>query len=110
MNKAKGLLVEAGLDKSHWGKRIIIAEELGGFTEEDCVKAAAWPTCACGRVDGGISRAPHGEPRDSRLSVLGGIFPIRVIGDRFREAAKCLIDIEHRAIQVLKEQQNNEGL
>jgi hypothetical protein len=110
MNEAKKLLVEAGLDNSHWGKRIIIAEELGWFTVEDQHNSENWVTCACGKLGDGIVRNRGEEPEDNRLRRLGFRFNSYVEDDYYLAAAKCLIDIEHRAIQVLKEQQNNEGL
>jgi hypothetical protein len=110
MNKANKLLVEAGLDNSHWGKRIIIAEERGGFTEDEADMAGSWVTCACGKLDDGIPRDTDGSPEDFALFELGGLFYSHVSRDAYLSAAKCLIDIEHRAIEVLNEQQNNEEL
>jgi hypothetical protein len=110
MNEAKQLLVEAGLDNSHWGKRIIKAEATGRFTVNDQFNAESWVTCACGKLDDGIDRQRCGEPADDRLGRLGFRFNEYVDHDYYLAAAQCLIDIEHRAIEVLNEQQNNEEL
>jgi hypothetical protein len=110
MNEAKQLLVEAGLDNSHWGKRIIIAGDRGWFTDDENEMAGSWVTCACGKLDDGIDRQRCGEPADDRLGRLGFRFNEYVDHDYYLAAAQCLIDIEHRAIEVLNEQQNNEEL
>ena len=49
---AKDLLTQHNLQTSHWGQRIIAAEERGGkFTEEDANDSYDWTTCACGKQD-----------------------------------------------------------
>ncbi len=98
---ANQILTEAGLNNSFWGGRIIRAEERGRFTKNDRVKAGDWTTCACGRLDDGISRYAD-WPMDVELRYLGIDFTFLVRNDLTTEAADTLIDIEKRAAAVLE--------
>lgn len=104
MNKstAKSLLVEAGLDETLWGKRIIQIEETGIAPFEWQCDANGWQTCACGWQDKRIPRDEDGCPLDGLLKWDGRNFPIYLLTD-IVEAARCLIRIEKRAAEVLKE-------
>jgi hypothetical protein len=106
MNEAKKLLIEAGLDKSHWGRRIIKAEATGRFTVGDESHAGDWVTCACGKLGDGIDRDDIRKPLDGVLTNLGSHFSGYVGAYSYVSAAQCLIDIEHRAVEVLKDQAN----
>lgn len=99
---AKQVLKEAGLAKSHWGKRIIDAEERGEFTQQDRIEAENWVTCACGKVTVDIPRHDVGSPIDTKLLWLGLDFDHAVDSHRFTSASKTLVEIEKRAAQVTK--------
>lgn len=100
---AKELLTEAGLQDSHWGRRIIAAEERGKFNSEDRNDSLKWTDCACGHQDPRIPRDCMGVPLDDGLSSLGASFHVRVESNRFDYAAYILIAIEKRAGEVLAE-------
>jgi len=99
---AKSLLVAAGLDETLWGKRIIQIERTGIVPIEWGEEARDWQTCACGRQDERIPRYEDGEPLDEQLSASGAWFPL-YLQSNIVEAARCLIRIEKRAAEVLKE-------
>jgi hypothetical protein len=116
MNPAHKLLLENNLHKSHWGLRIISAENFGAFTPEDESDGSSWFFCACGKLDDHIileSSRFDKAPKDKLLFRLGVNFAEYVdvdIGDpsdfdvsRFYSAAECLIRIENRSIELLKE-------
>lgn len=100
---AKQLLTEANLHATHWGKRIITAEELHSTTRADINDSGAWPTCACGKQDPRIPRGLGGAPLDENLEELGVAFYQHVCAHRFFEAAETLIAIERRAAEILAE-------
>lgn len=102
MKTAKSLLVGAGLDETLWGKRIIHIEETGKMLVEWVRESFNWQTCACGRQDERIPRYEDGEPLDEQLSASGAWFPL-YLQSNIVEAARCLIRIEKRAAEVLKE-------
>ena len=99
---AKSLLVAAGLDETLWGKRIIQIERTGIVPDEWLNEAWGWQTCACGRQDERIPRDKYGAPLDYKLACDGEWFPFYLRHD-IVEAARCLIRIEERAAEVLKE-------
>ena len=106
MTTAKQLLTGAGLQDSHWGVRIIAAEERGSFGVNDCVDALSWQTCACGKLDPRIPRQTdvnNPAPLDMHLRELGQEFYCHVTDHEFLEAARTLIAIEKRAAEVLAE-------
>lgn len=98
---AEKLLQDAGLHESHWGHRIILAEEEGSFTESDLYESQRWTTCACGKQDPRIPRVGGIEPKDDALRTLGLRFFDHVHGQDFLSAAMCVIAIERRARKVL---------
>ena len=102
MKTAKSLLVEAGLDETLWGKRIIHIEETGKMLVEWLDEAWGWQTCACGEQDERIPRNEDGCPFDEQLRRDGVEFPL-YLQSNIVEAARCLIRIEERAAEVLKE-------
>lgn len=108
MKTAKSLLTEAGLENTFWGQRIIEAESSEGFTNGDKAAAKSWITCACGKLDDHIPRDPEGVPRDRWLAHMGVTFNTFVRDNRYLGAAKKLIDIEKRAIEVLEEVQGSQ--
>lgn len=97
---AKQILEDAGLAESHWGKRIIRAEVRGKFTKADRRDAKNWVTCACGQVTADIPRHNDNRPVDNDLWLSGAKFACDVAFDRYIRAAKILIEIEKRAIEV----------
>jgi hypothetical protein len=98
---AKQLLTEANLHATHWGKRIITAEEFHGTTPSDLSDSGEWTTCACGKQDPRIPRTKSGAPIDEYLEELGVAFYQNVCAHRFLEAAETLIAIERRAAEIL---------
>ena len=98
---ARTLLTQAGLSRSHWGKRIIAAEKRGRFTKLDKDDASWWTTCACGKRDRRILRDLVFAPQDGSLRSCGAWFSSHVENNRFEEAAETLISIEARAREVL---------
>jgi hypothetical protein len=100
---AKQLLTEANLHATHWGQRIIRAEETGAFTGRDASESGEWTTCACGKQDPRIPRYYDGEPHDGGLMLYGMRFVDYVSANQYTEAADTLIAIEHRAAELLAE-------
>jgi len=98
---AKELLTEANLHATHWGRRIITAEELQGTTPADISDSGEWTTCACGKQNPRIPRTKLGCPIDKYLEELGTAFYEHVCAHRFLEAAETLIAIEQRAAELL---------
>jgi hypothetical protein len=115
MKRAHKLLFENNLHESHWGLRIIEAELNGKFTYLDEVHASKWMSCACGKLDAHIERNVNktigarisvaGSPKDEELFSLGEDFSVFVDEDSlgFYHAARMLILIEKRSIELLKE-------
>jgi hypothetical protein len=97
---ARELLTSAGLHESHWGRRIIAAED-GGFTGREKEDAFSWVTCACGKLDPRIPRYGSKVPKDQTLTILGSQFYKAVDRDQPLRAAETLIDIEKRAAEIL---------
>lgn len=123
---AKEILVFHNLNESHWGKRIIRAENIGEFTTKDRNDSSSWVTCACGKKGNLIEwklfdqEDPLSEdliefedfddtnlavvPKDSILEEWGRKFWQAVshgtLVDKpdgvFIDAAKALVNIEHR--------------
>lgn len=102
---AKQYLIDKGLADSHWGKRIIEAEERGEFDVTDQDDAEDWVSCACGRLDG-VARGPYGEPVDKPLRRRGMTFHECVAMDEFMGAAQTLVAIERRAAELLSTRSN----
>ncbi len=103
---AKELLTTAGLQDTHWGERIIAAEDAGRTvpTQEELRDSAEWMTCACGMQDPRIPRDKEGRPNDTELRELGGQFyGCWFEPTEFVKAAQTLIAIEKRAGEVLAE-------
>ncbi len=104
---AEQRLTEHNLHNSHWGKRIIKAERVGGFTFADKLDAHNWTTCACGKQDPRIPR--HTDIRvknmliDNTLTNLGVRFYADVKEGKYLESANTLIGIEQRSIEILEE-------
>ena len=91
-----------------WGRTIMEAYYSGKFSRSDKLEARSWTTCACGNLNDGIPRSPLGVPRDSILSKLGLEFGYMVDSDDVWGAMFILIKIEKRAVEVLKEQTQND--
>jgi len=115
--KAKQLLVDNNLHNTHWGKRIIDAENRGEFTNKDKTDAGSWVTCACGQHSNDIVfvKDEHdvlGYPEDSHLYMYGIDFSDVVIMSHasdtnpYIEAAETLIEIEKRVIELLTDESN----
>ena len=100
---ATEILEYEGLENTHWGKRIMLAEKYGCFTERDVEKAGVWTTCACGMQDDRIPRSQSGTPEDGNLESYGSNFYYHVKNHRVWEAAEELAKIEQRAFEVLAE-------
>jgi len=107
MSTAKQILTDAGLQDSHWGKRIIKAEERGYFYVIDTREAQKWQTCACGKQDPRIPRRDSkyegrvGAPVDAELLDLGLDFFGAVDSQLFMQSAEVLVEIEKRASEIL---------
>jgi hypothetical protein len=105
--KAKQLLIEAGLSRKYWGRRIIAAEKNRGFSKTDRDLAYEFETCACGKLDRRIPRHfgrlgyMEYSPKDKQLFNLGINFEKAVKENKFIIAAKRLIRIENRGKKVL---------
>jgi hypothetical protein len=96
--KAKRYLEYKNLHETYWGKRIIAAEENGGFSDEDVELAGDYVTCACGKVTHDIPRSSETSiPYDNKIADLGLRFNTEVISEEPWEAAKILVEIELRA-------------
>lgn len=88
---------------SWWGKEILkhaSSPELG-FPPEIVVKAAAWPTCACGQLSDNLKRGSTGKPIDHKLSNSGVSFFVSVRNGWTLSAARYLVQIEERAHAIL---------
>ena len=105
MKEAKKLLVEAGYDKTRWGARIILAEKRHHFTGKEANKGSDWISCACGELDSHIEMMPYEDdgPADRQLNDLGVCFGRHVYNDEFLLAARTLIAIEERSVELLRE-------
>jgi hypothetical protein len=97
---AEQVLVEAGLEKTFWGRIIIDAENNDEFDEADVNNAGDWTTCACGQQDSRLHRT-GGIPLDSYLQDYGYKFNYAVNHNNFVLAAETLVDIEDRAAELL---------
>ena len=98
MNTAKEVLVEAGLDKSHWGIRVIDAENIGFFTVTDKEDVTDWFSYPCGMLNENIGRAWDDEPLDDELMDCSGKFFRAVKGSPdCIEAALALVKIVKRS-------------
>ena len=112
MRETKQILVEAKLDKTFWGTRILSAEKRGEFTKDDLKLAFDWQTCACGHQSPLIPRHPDSRsigtwprpymPLDKKLTKLGSKFYGALCNNRFKKAAKVMVKIEIRAKQILE--------
>jgi hypothetical protein len=100
MNTAKEVLVEAGLDKFHWGIIIIKAEMGDGFEDDEDSAAGSWMSCACGKLDDHVERGEDGEPLDERLYELGLNFHDYVACNEYLGAALTLVEIHDRSIDL----------
>jgi len=104
--KAHDILHNANLHSTHWGQRIINAEQVGQFGFSDNLDAAEWPTCACGKTCANIEREDWEDgseaPTDAQLFSLGNLFQKHVRDDDFAAAAQTLVDIEVRASEVAR--------
>jgi len=101
------ILFNAGIADSHWGVRIIAAEDKGYFAESDVHDSKSWVTCACGKNSRLIETAGDitGDdddkcPLDPVIVKLGMDFPSEVGNDDFVNAARTLVAIENRAIEL----------
>tara|TARA_R110000851_G_scaffold41381_1_gene103893 strand:- start:92 stop:463 length:372 start_codon:yes stop_codon:yes gene_type:complete len=119
MKPAHKLLFQNNLHHSYWGLLIIAAEKLGKFTRDTERLSEQWPSCACGKLDNHVKRDTKGVPEDEALWMLGMEFSQWVngtagwlggitddVGFRFHGAAKKLVEIEKRSIELLKESLN----
>ena len=105
---AASILTDAGIELSHWGLRIQLAEERGYFTQQDRRDAGEWPTCACGKQDPRIPRFSNQRPRDYGLESLGLSFYNRVRDHDAVGAADVLVEIEERSREILHNVIRNE--
>lgn len=101
MKTAKEILTQANLQHSHWGERIIAAEDRGYFSAEDVDKAMDWITCACGMSDPRIPKDECGAPEDILLDKYGNYFSGWVEDGHFANAATYLVLIEKRAAELV---------
>lgn len=100
----KNILTEMNLQDTHWGRRIIQAEERGEFSDKDIELAESWVTCACGKTSHDIPRRDGlASPVDDKLREYGEQFEIDLEDNDFTQAALTLIDIEQRAAIVAAE-------
>lgn len=105
MSFVRNLLTENKLEKTHWGKIIIEADEqhMDMFEPEDVAKAGDWVTCACGEATANIAKDKLGYPTDPFLLILGGDFYAAVMDSNPEEAAFIMIKIEKRASTLVGE-------
>jgi len=101
-------LKDNNLDKTHWGERIILAEDEGEFSDKDIDDSGAWLSCACGKLDKRIQRQPPdhdfgGTPVDATLRHLGFRFHDYVSYNNFMMAAQSLCQIQTREAKLLSE-------
>ena len=104
MYRAKEYLQKAGLAETHWGERIILAEENGYFSRFDIKRANNWVDCACGKCCLGPEQ--RGEytnyPKDDELRKEGEEFGEVVKAGDFVEAAHILHRIETLAVEIMR--------
>lgn len=102
---ARDVLVENGLFATHWGSIIDKAERRGEeFTKEEKEQADGWTTCACGRLkEDGIDRDEYGAPIDPELMQLGLVFNDNIKSGLPFLAAKTLLNIQNRAVELIRE-------
>lgn len=100
---AKLYLQKWALDETHWGKRIIKAEQKGSFTSKDKDDASNWMSCACGKLDKRIprTRVACRAPDDSKLTASGYKFSDSINHNEFWAAAYLLSVIEERGNEIL---------
>lgn len=100
---ARALLEDNGLQDSVWGQRIIASEEgTGPLLDHWRDQARDWQTCACGQQSPLIPRDPVGAPYDEPLMLSGQKFFANVCSNKPLLAACTLVDIENRAILILR--------
>ena len=89
----------------NWDERITQARIRKAFTEEDCVLARSFDTCAIGEL-GDIEHwpdfysGPNKTPTDVRLYNLSVRFYKRVIENRYRAARICYKAIRARGAEL----------
>ena len=107
--KAKELLINAKLDATYWGKKIIAAEKRGHATDLELRMSRSWTTCACGKQDPRIPRmcSSFAAPEDMELFHLGSRFPDLLLHRCWWSAAETLIAIERRACEIISEVVSN---
>jgi hypothetical protein len=102
MKPAEQLLYNFNLDKTGWGRRIILAEKLGRFSAEEIDMSHNWVTCACGEQCRLLpTHDDSNEPADAAISELGTYFWYCVSDNEFVDAAETLINIENRVGELL---------
>lgn len=69
--------------------------------EKARIAAGDWVTCACGNQCATIPRDAFGEPDDYKLASLGLEFYVNICQRKFESAAKTLVKIEKRSIQLI---------
>ena len=99
---AKQILTKAKLNRTYWGRKVIAAENRGGFSDSDSWLAGVWTTCACGKQDRRIPRDDVDAPIDRKLASAGRSFDCHVSLNNTVAAARTLVAIEKRAAIVLK--------
>ena len=102
MAMATELLIEHGLDKTFWGRRITLADKGKGFSKNDVERSGSWTTCACGKQDPNLPRWENGEPQDALLAQIGVHFDLHVMGHNPLGAATTLVQIEQRVREILE--------
>jgi len=121
MPTAREILTNAKLGNTHWGRRIIAAERRGAFTSKDNADSRSWQTCACGKQDPRIPRCDPSPgrpgdpsmrwdlcPTDSQLAQMGSDFFDAVSFRDFQKAAKLVVGIEARSVEVLAEERRKD--
>ena len=98
---AAQILADHGYTTTHWGLRIIKADQLCGCDGGDRMAGEEWPTCACGVQDPRLM-SPAGTPKDQELINLGFDFSDMVNTNEFELAAMYLIQIELRAAELVR--------
>jgi len=99
MQTATEIVSNAHLQDTEWGKRIIEADKLGGFSHDDELDSSEWLTCACGKSLTDIQIDDEScAPVDSELQARGLRLWHRVREDDVPGAAKTLVEIEERAM------------
>ena len=92
-------------EQMNWDERITQARIRKAFTEEDCVLARSFDTCAVGELRGIERLLDFGSeyekgPRDIRLYNLGVRFYDRVAENRYRAARICYKAIRARGTEL----------